>query len=60
MKSHSKPSFATLKPGVLTVSVFTGFEPFAFYQNQQLVGFDIDILQSFAKRHGLAINFLPT
>lgn len=48
----------TLRPNVLTVSVFTGFEPFAFYLGGELVGFDIEILGSFALDQGLETSFI--
>ena len=40
------------------MSVFTGFEPFAFYRDGELVGFDIDILRSFAAGASLEASFV--
>ena len=40
--------------------VFTGFEPFAFYEGDELVGFDIDILRSFADHAGLQLALNAT
>ena len=39
------------------MSVFTGFEPFAFHREGVLVGFDIDVLRSFAAGAGLEPAF---
>lgn len=54
------PTVPTLQPGVCIVSAFTGFEPFIFYRDGELVGFDVDILESFCAKHELAIEFAAT
>ena len=54
------PAFKTLIPGALTVRVFTGFEPFVFPVDGELVGFDVDVLRGFAARCALDLRFSPT
>lgn len=49
----------TISPGVLTVRAFTGFEPFVFYREGELVGFDIDLVRDFAESVGLGLVVLP-
>ena len=50
----------TLTVDVLSVRVLTGFPPFAFYRDGEIVGFDIDILRSFAQSAGLELSLSPT
>ncbi len=50
----------TVAPGTLTVRVFTGFSPFAFHRDEAIVGFDIDIVRSFAQAFELRLVLSPT
>jgi ABC-type amino acid transport substrate-binding protein len=50
----------TITLGVLTARVFTGFEPFAFYQGDELVGFDVDTIRAFATQAKLELTLDPT
>ena len=52
------PTIETIAAGVMKVSAFTGFEPFIFFQEDKLVGFDVDILQSFANPVGLSLELV--
>ena len=52
-------SLGTVRPGVLTVAAYTGFEPFIFYEDGELVGCDLDVLRAFAETQGLLLEVVP-
>jgi ABC-type amino acid transport substrate-binding protein len=66
----SKPSEATAgsdelakikKAGVINVGIEGAYPPFNSYDNdKQLVGFDVDLTNEFAKRLGVKVNFVVT
>ena len=49
----------TARTGALSVRVFTGFEPFVFRRDGDLVGCDVDILQGFCDLHSLSLTLSP-
>lgn len=46
--------------GSLRVATDVGFQPFAYTQDEHLVGYDIDLAQAVAARLGLDVEFVPT
>ncbi len=49
----------TVNPGKLTVAAYTGFEPFIFYREGQLVGCDIEVLEGFCEVSQLKLAVEP-
>lgn len=43
----------TIHEGQLTVGINPGYKPYSYYENDQLVGFDLDLIAEFGKSVGL-------
>ena len=49
----------TVSPGELRVAAYTGFEPFIFYRDGQLVGCDLEVLEGFCEGERLELVVEP-
>ena len=51
-------TFATVKPGVLTVAVYANFYPIAYKQRGRFQGLDVLLMRRFAKAAGLRLELV--
>ncbi|MCL2342957.1 MAG: ABC transporter substrate-binding protein [Firmicutes bacterium] len=49
-------AFTTVTPGVLTMATNAAFPPYEYYENNQVVGIDVDIANAIAQKLGLALD----
>lgn len=59
--SQARPLDDIKESGTLKVGVPGDYAPLAFYdKDKNLVGFDIDLINDYAKQQNLAVEFIPT
>src|SRR5256885_1244580 len=56
--SPGGPAFTTVKSGTLTVGSCLDYQPFEFYKNGNLTGYDVEIMEEVAKRLGLKLEWV--
>ena len=56
--SASGPAFTTVKSGTLTVGSCLDYQPFEFYKNGKLTGYDVEIMEEVAKRLDLKLEWV--
>ena len=56
--SAGAPTFTTIKDGVLTIGSCLDYQPFEYYKEGKLTGYDVEIMEEVAKRLGLKIEWV--
>jgi polar amino acid transport system substrate-binding protein len=57
---EEEPAFGTIVDGTLTVGSDIPFPPFEFRENDELTGFDVELIEEIALRLGLGTEWVPT
>lgn len=55
---HIANNFKLIEDGVLTVAISGNFHPFAYIENDNVIGFDADIVTAIAKKLDLDVKFV--
>ena len=56
----TEPAFTTIEEGILTVGSDIPYEPFEYFEGDELVGLDIDLMNEIATRLGLEADYIDT